>query len=193
MSTPFAARRKGSGLTLVEVLVACTLGLVVLTLMVQSLIPTMLASRKAADRVDLHQRATLLGERIATDLRQSARSAVGVFPSSGRLQVSVHPRQTDSGTVAWQNLLRVYDWSQSNQRVTGSIAPLDPPPQRAFVPATAAVLDALSLQPTLQVEGVREFTFALDSGPFARLTMTLAKGDQTLPFSRLVFFRNGTE
>ena len=185
-------RRTHWGFTLVEILVACALFLVVLTLMVQTLVPTMVACRKAADRVDLHQRATLLGERMAQDLRASSRAAVGLFPSAGGQSLSIHPRQQDTGMVAWQDRLRVYDWNQAAETVIGSTATLAAVPMGPLVPLPG-VMDGLPKQQFLRVEGVKTFTFQLDPGPSARLGLTLAKGVESFEFSRLVFFRNGAD
>lgn len=182
--------KPAGGLTLVEVLVACALGIIVLTLLVQTLVPTMAASRKAADRVDLHQRAALLGERITHDLRGSSRAGVGVFPAANRQQISIHPRQQDSGLVAWQSSLRVYDWQ--NQSVTGFSAALSAAPAGPLVPSMTA-LEALTKQLTMKVEGVENFNLTLDPGPSARLDMKFVKGDQSMEFRRMVFLRNGTD
>lgn len=181
-------RRSNRGFTLLEILVACALLGLVLTVVLRTLIPVMAASRQAAARVDVHQRAVLLGERLASDLRSSARAGVGVFPSLAGCDVSIHPRQP-SGVLAWEPSLRWYRWKDGT--VTGANLALTSPPSGPFVPDPSG-LSTLPRQEFVRVQGVTEFSWALAGGPSVTVRLKVEEGRESQTLVRTVYFRNST-
>ncbi len=183
----YAGRR--SGFTVLEMLVVCALLGIILTLALRTLLPTMSASRKAAERVDVHQRATLLGERLAGDLRASTRAGVGIYTDGGGQLVSVHRRKATTDTP-WEQSLRVYRWK--NERMVGQVVDLPDIALVPMVPSTPPV-ESDKVREFLRVDGVKEFDFVLTSGPAVTFTVRIEQGRENQTLVRTVFMRNSDD
>lgn len=187
----FAVRpsRQSQGMTLVELLVASTLAILVLLVVVRTLVPTMTASRKAAARVDVHQRATLLGDRLAADLRLSTRAGLGVFAGESVRDVVIH-RRLPSHEVAWESSVRAYRWQDG--QVSGRNVSLAAPPQRPQV-VSPGQLESLSNQEFLRVRGVTDFSWVVAEGASVTFTIKVIEGDESQSLTRTVFLRNSSD
>lgn len=180
--------RGSQGMTLVELLVACALALLVLLVVVRTLVPSMTASRKAAARVDVHQRATLLGDRLAADLRLSTRAGLGVFTDNSIRDVVIHRRQP-SHEVVWESSVRVYRWQDG--QVSGrtfSLPNLPPGPQVV----SPGQFQGREHQEFLRVKGVTDFSWVVAEGASVTFTIKVVEGDESQSLTRTVFLRNSS-
>ncbi|MBI3929334.1 MAG: type II secretion system protein [Armatimonadetes bacterium] len=102
-----------SGFTLVELLIACTLLILVLGTVVQILVPAFRVSARTSSRSDLQRSALMSLNRLRADLENSIAPGVVVHaPDAGELLVSIHPVEwiQPDGLLRWQERLILYQW-----------------------------------------------------------------------------------
>lgn len=129
------------GATLFEVLVAATLTLLLFSMIISFLIPTMRYSIKGAVTAEIQQEALRAVNRICRDLESSGTAGVSLFsPESGKgpLYLAVI-RLNDilpDGTRAWEESLTVYSWKGPGEPLIQKV--WDP----SFPPETGSTIDS---------------------------------------------------
>lgn len=168
------------GFTLVELLVAAFLASMVLTLVVQILIPSLHASRRAVARMDLHQKALILNLNLEEDLKRATRSGVAFTVADGLL--SVHRRDTRTATISWEKQLIVYQL-EGDQLKRWEV-PLAATPVRP-VAATLPIPPDSRLR--LSINDVRFFEVEKGQGPTVNVRILFENGDEKFPWTRTIF------
>jgi hypothetical protein len=182
---------------LVEVMVAASLGAMVLYVILNLLIPAMRVSTDGTTKVDLDQRATLLEERITRALKSTTHSGVGWVSDGNDRYLTTHPLiGTMTGSRQnWSAVLTVFKWSGSRLEEVEVNPPTNPAPVGAFAPGLAP--DVLPLledaRPKFVLEGIPEFGVTLQAGPQVDFDFTLEKGTQKLKVIRSVFLVNSSQ
>lgn len=101
--------RPGAGFTLAEVLVAGALGLMLMVLLFQFLVPTMRASVRGATRVELQQMAVIALNKISADLQNTAPAGLSLSTtppvSMGIVRIST---VMGDGRQVWEQKMIVY-------------------------------------------------------------------------------------
>jgi type II secretory pathway pseudopilin PulG len=178
--------------TLVEILVASTIALLLLGVIVQLLVNSTRISIKGANQVELQQRALVVGDRLANDLRSTTGAGLGVLESSGDKWITIHPRKAEVGPIAWQDQVIVYHWD-APALYTYRFEP-SPTPTDAYQPPLS-VLDSLtpaSKIVTLDISGVSRMDLVVEPGPLVKFGMTFEKEGQKAIVDRVVLLRQGS-
>jgi prepilin-type N-terminal cleavage/methylation domain-containing protein len=179
------------GFTLVEILVASSIALLLLGVIVNLLVQSTRISLKGANQVELQQRAMMVGDRLANDLRTTTGAGLGAVDNAGEKFITIHPRQAEVGPVGWQQKVVVYAWN-SPYLQTYSFS-LNPPPSDAYKPPLSVLtgLGNSDKKVTLNIEGVTRLDFVVESGPLVKLGLTFEKDDQKAVLDRVVLLRQG--
>lgn len=137
------AEKRIKGATLFEVLVAAALTLLLLSMVVNFLIPTMRYSIKGAVTAEIQQEALRAVNRICRDLESSGTAGVSLFsPESGKgpLYLAVI-RLSDvlpDGTRAWEESLTVYSWKGPGEPLIQKVWDASCPPEIGATIGSAA-------------------------------------------------------
>lgn len=189
----FSRSIEARGFTLVEILIGSTVALLLLGVIADLLVNSTRVSVKGANQVELQQRAMIVGDRLANDLRTTTGGGLGVLPDgTDRTFVTIHPRKPEVGQVAWLPKIVVYAWSKPDLIVFHY--ELSPAPTDAFCPplSTLTGLSDSARKVTQQVGGVTGFDFVVETGPLAKFSMTFEKDGQTTSLQRVVLLRQGS-
>lgn len=185
--------RSSGAFSLVEILVGSTVALLLLGVIADLLVNSTRVSVKGANQVELQQRAMLVGDRLANDLRSSTGGGVGVLPDGAdKTYVTIHPRKPDVGQVAWQPKIIVYAWAKPD--LTVFYYELSPAPSDATRPPLGT-LNGLSdsvKKVTQKVAGVTMFDFVVEAGPLAKYNITFEKDGQSTNLQRVILLRQGS-
>lgn len=173
------------GMTLLEVMVAAGLGLLLLTVLIQVLVPAYRASAKGLGEVDLHQRALLLSGKLERDLRLTARAGVGTHPDT----LTIHPRVPLTSAVVWSNRLVVYSKTTAGMRrkeatIPDSIA-------RALTPPLTEIAEWPTVT-TLQIPDVTEFEAVINDPALVKISYRLVSGSSSLTWTTSTLLRNSS-
>lgn len=200
--------RKARGLTLVEVLVALTLGILLLALLNQLLVPVLRTNSRLSVRVHLRQQATTTLNHLSRDLRSTSGGGLSYQPGPP-LFLSVSPVSglSSEGHPLHQSHLVLYRWSGEGGEVRRwQYDGTNPSTGLIFQPDRATLLSGVQIATLVSTEpfgrflagGVTEFK-AFESwppGPLNRATITLERKVGPNKVERLrvvegVGFRNG--
>ena len=179
------------GFTLIEILVASSIALLLLGVIVNLVVQSTRISIKGANQVELQQRAMMVGDRLANDLRTTTGAGLGALDNAGEKFITIHPRQAQVGPVSWQEKVVVYAWNSPNLQ-TYSFS-LNPPPSDAYQPPLSVLtgLGSSDKKVTLNIQGVTRFDFVVESGPLVKLGLTFEKDEQRAVLDRVVLLRQG--
>ena len=167
---------KKDAFTLVEMLVAASLALILLSVVVQVLIPSLQASRKATTRMDLHQKALILNQFLEEDLKRATRSSVQFF--SGVL--SVHRRTTETARILWEEQIIAYEYAGG--RLKRWEEPLQESPPK---PTTATLPPSGRLR--LDIGSVEAFQAEVGDGPLVSFEIQFVEGSEEFDWKRTMF------
>ena len=112
-----ASRRFQRGLSLVEMLVACSLLLLALTLGFGLLEPSLRHSRSGLEQVDRLQTASRIRRNLQKDFATTVPSGVSYHTGSTSMLLAVHPlgTVTANGQQAWAPEVMVYAWDEQDK------------------------------------------------------------------------------
>jgi hypothetical protein len=198
------------GIGLIEVLIAAALGLVLLGLLHQMLVPVMRANSKTTVKVNLRLEATRTLAHLAEDLQGCGGTGLSYQPatSSGRslLAISSPTDITSSGRKVYEQRLLGYSWDPSSKEVrradwtesSGLGLTIDPSRPTILEPLELARLSSERNMGRLLASGVEEFV-PLDNWPpepcnTSVLVIARQYGPNqtlTLTVRRSISFRNG--
>lgn len=179
------------GFTLIEVMVAGVLGLLLLFVTVQLLLPAMRLSARGTTLVELDQRASLLEQRLERALKSTGYRGVHIAEAGPDRYLSVHPIL---GAVAdskpqLASTLTVFSWKQNQLRESEISLPVVP--QTLTGLPAAELIAALADSPTRNlVDGVTAFEVSLQKGPVVELRFRVEKGTEGLDVVRAVSLVN---
>jgi type II secretory pathway pseudopilin PulG len=192
--------------TLLEVLVAGTLGLLLLGLLTSLLVPGLRSTTRGTVQAELAQQGMVVTSCLAADLQSTAVSGVATDAAAGYARLSAHPvvGLLGSGNLEWARRLVVYSWGGPNTTLLRQEWSAPGPPALAvtssapFRPTRGQLASlASSGRPgrTLAT-GVERFQLTL-AGSAARLTLALVRPAggpgqpaQRLELTRTVSLRN---
>ncbi len=192
--------RKGSGFTLVEVMVAGALTLLVLGLVYAFLVPTMRAQLKGTTRAQLQLEATNALETMARDLY---RTAPGAWSLRSEPPVALGLMRQDTvlatGQRTWDPFVIVY--AQLDDRLVRRQWPPEPPTLTVAVPGGSAPMrlgpDELRQVAREPAVGTRwlardvETLAVSQEGDCLRLSLTLNRRIDRVTVHRAVWPRSG--
>ena len=164
-----------------EILVAGSLALLLLSIIVQVLVPSLRASRKATTRMDLHQKALLLNRNLEEDLKRATRSSVQFF--NGVL--SVHRRTPVTAQITWEDQIVAYEHAENRLRRWEE--PLETAPVQ---PTTATLPPSGRLR--LDIVDVESFQAEIGDGPTVTFQLGFADGEEKFDWKRVVFLPTGS-
>lgn len=192
MSTRCAAKRP-RGMSLVEVLLAAGLGLVVLLVILNLLIPAFRLSARGTAMIELDQRAALTDQRLERALRASTRLGVRAFSSGEGRFLSTHAIEgaLTGSKPKLSPQLRVFVWQ--GKRLTEHLVDLPNTPARPTVLPDAELLTGLpGSRVSFTVEGVTLFETVVREGPQVDLRFVVEKGKEQLEIRRSIFLINSS-
>ncbi len=136
---------KRNGFTLLEVIVAAVLLLLMLTLGLQLLVPSLRLSARGQARADLEQRGVLALARLTDDLLTTTQAAVSWADSQAGspavLALQPMDNPTSNGRQAYQDTLLTYTWTPTTRELR----------RQVWNPVPASLAITLSRQGPLQL------------------------------------------
>jgi len=99
---------RNKGFTMLEVMVAATLGLILMGLVFSFLMPTMKASVRGATRVELQQMAVMSLHRMAGDIQNTAAAGLSLSSNPPAVGVVRIKGVTSDGRQQWEDKMIVY-------------------------------------------------------------------------------------
>lgn len=127
---------RSKGLTLLEILVVVILFLLAGTLLFQVFSPSIQALTRGANRMELHQSAWLVMDRLSADLGQAAPGGWSFLSDSDQAILSVHKLDglTAQGDRAWEDILRITKWRAAERTIQYFEWPPGPPDLGVDIP-----------------------------------------------------------
>ncbi|MCA9791261.1 MAG: hypothetical protein KC910_05680 [Candidatus Eremiobacteraeota bacterium] len=181
--------------SLAEVLVAVGLALLLLTLLVGVLLPSLGAFRRTSSRVDMQQTALVSMRRIRHDLERSTPASVQVYASGGVCVLLIHRLKglDASGAREWEPKVVIYHFNPASARLVRELWPNSgtastSEPQH-LEDATLAAL-ASSVNPNQRVVAVGVDSFEVEAGNPLKLHLAMRRGEHHLSSQEEIYLRN---
>lgn len=172
--------RRDSGISLAEALVAASLALLLLSVIVKLLVPSLNASRKTTTRMDLHQKALLMNHYLEEDFKRTARSGFSFDAGTGLL--SIHRRSVATASIVWEPLVLAYVHGSS--KLERWEVPLESSPSN---PTTLALPLPAGARLRQSVQDVISFQVEKKEGPAVSFILDFEKGRERLTWRRDLF------
>lgn len=176
--------------SLAEVLVAATLGLLLLGVLLRLFLLTLAASARHTDMTHNHQIATVLLSRLESDLASTGKQGIAMSPPEESGRLFVHPLDRDSGSLKWDRKAVLYEEFEGG--LERSVVKLEPPPTGPSTPVDQEGWEELAggeKLGALRLENVSRFRATLESGPLVRVRFRVGQGEQAREFEKLHFLR----
>lgn len=188
-------------LSLLEVLMAAGLGLALLALLVQVLVPMMRASRRASVQIALQQTGLVVLDRLAQDMQLSVWAGLAHASAPNQEILGVHRlSQIDSsGAQTFEDALVVYLWQAPN--VTRRVVPpngsdlfnVEAPFQPGAGRLTAMALNDTPRESRIVGADVQRLALRLQSlTSTVSMQVTVQAQEESLELERTISLRNGT-
>lgn len=177
--------RRTRGISLVELLVASTLLLLLVSILFQLLASSWRVTAQGAARAELEQLSLVWGERMQRDLKLAARNSVSI---SETFDLAVHRRLETASLIAWQPELVLYH--PSGEYLERRVVPLPSGAASPYRVSTLTAWQELKALRPLEVRRLPHLSF-FEVVPSERSLVTvriqLLSGGHKLSTERSVF------
>lgn len=194
-------RPQHRALSLVEVLVAAGLGIALLTLLVQVLVPMMKAAQKGSVQIALQQTGLVVLDRIAHDTQRSVWAGLAQSSAPNQELLGIHrlDQINASGQQTFEDALVIYVWQppRVTRRVvvptSGDGFKLEAPFQPGAGRLSSLALSDPARESRIVGGDVKQLKLVLEE-PTSTLAMrvTVKADEETLDLERTISLRNET-
>ena len=177
-------------MSLLEVVISSALALFLLGVAIRLLVSSLSISTASAARVELHQRAMVVSEKVLADLSLSSRGGVAFLDTASAL--TIHQRDRASSLPSWSPEVVIYQCVPPELRRLTTARPDVGP--RAYRPNTPEQWQSLMAAPqheTYKTSGVSGMSANLGEGPLIQLTLEVHRGELALTCRRALYLRQG--
>ncbi|MBI3926023.1 MAG: prepilin-type N-terminal cleavage/methylation domain-containing protein [Armatimonadetes bacterium] len=139
------------GWTLIELLIASTVAMLLLTMVVWFLVPAMRFSIEGTAKVELQESAVMALNKMIADLQLSPASGISISTDPPAVAINRIEQIDANGSPQYEDKLRVYWYDSGRQQLTLEEYPPDPPGLGlTFVAGRPTKITSLDLQQIAQ-------------------------------------------